>query len=234
MGVASCRSTFLCLMLRVHLVPSRFSVRDWSLFDGRACRGFRSAKWPGPTPPRPAPPSPARAPPAPHTPPSAPSSSPSLIWISRAATSLSLPLPPLSPRGALGFGVEITGIWIPGGEFCPSPSLFSLPPSPFFSPTRAPLLPPLPARRGGPALTCSRGGARPGPGAAPDAAPARPPGAAWPPAWPSAPARQLGPCARSSAPCARRPGPGTTRAAPLPPNAFPRAQTHARGDYFWL
>jgi hypothetical protein len=49
MGVASCRSTFLCLMLRVRLVPSRFSVRDWSLFDGRACHGFRSAKWLAPT-----------------------------------------------------------------------------------------------------------------------------------------------------------------------------------------
>jgi hypothetical protein len=84
MGVASCRSTFLCLMLRVRLVPSRFSVRDWSLFDSRACRGFRSAKWPGP-----AQPGPAHAPPAPHTPPMLPSSSPSLICNSRAATSLS-------------------------------------------------------------------------------------------------------------------------------------------------
>jgi hypothetical protein len=43
MGVASCRSAFLCLMLRVRLVPSRFSVRNWSPFDGRVCRGFRSA-----------------------------------------------------------------------------------------------------------------------------------------------------------------------------------------------
>jgi hypothetical protein len=43
MGVASCRSAFLCLMSRVRLVPSRISVRDGSPFNGRACRGFRSA-----------------------------------------------------------------------------------------------------------------------------------------------------------------------------------------------
>jgi hypothetical protein len=43
MGVASCRRTFLCLMSRVRLIPFQFSVRDWSPFNGRACRGFRSA-----------------------------------------------------------------------------------------------------------------------------------------------------------------------------------------------
>jgi hypothetical protein len=42
MGAASCRNAFLCLILRVRFVLSRFSVRDWSLFNGRACRGFRS------------------------------------------------------------------------------------------------------------------------------------------------------------------------------------------------
>ena len=40
MDVASCRSAFLCLMLRVRLVLSRFSVRDWSPFESRACRGL--------------------------------------------------------------------------------------------------------------------------------------------------------------------------------------------------
>jgi hypothetical protein len=40
MGVASCRSTFLCLMLNVRLVPSRISVRDLIPFSGRARRGF--------------------------------------------------------------------------------------------------------------------------------------------------------------------------------------------------
>jgi hypothetical protein len=43
MGVASCRRTFLCLMTYVRLVLFRFSTRDWSPFNGRACRGFRSA-----------------------------------------------------------------------------------------------------------------------------------------------------------------------------------------------
>jgi hypothetical protein len=58
---------------------------------------------------------------------------------SRAVTSLSLFHLSLSPRGALGFGVEIAGVWIPGGEFFPSPSLFSLSsPSPSSSPMRPP------------------------------------------------------------------------------------------------
>jgi hypothetical protein len=84
MGVASCRGTFLCLMLRVRLVPFRISIHDLIPFSGRARRGFRSAKWLGPTQPSPA--GPARPwRPHPHAPPSL-----SLIWISRAATSLSL------------------------------------------------------------------------------------------------------------------------------------------------
>jgi hypothetical protein len=45
---------------------------------------------------------------------------------SRAVTSLSLFHLSLSPRGALGFGVEIAEVWIPRGEFFPSPSLLSL------------------------------------------------------------------------------------------------------------
>jgi hypothetical protein len=95
-------------MLHVRLVPSRFSVRDWSLFDGRACRGFRPAKWLGPNPARPGPVRPGPALRAPG----APSSPLSLIWISRAATSL--PHLSLSPsRGALGFGVKNRRSWIP-------------------------------------------------------------------------------------------------------------------------
>ena len=52
----------------------------------------------------------------------------SLSHLDFPRSNLPLLLPPLSlpPRGALGFGVEITGIWIPGGEFFPSPSLLSL------------------------------------------------------------------------------------------------------------
>jgi hypothetical protein len=120
MGVASCRSTFLCLMSRVRLVRFWFLVRDLIPFDGRACRGFRSAKWLGPARPGPA----LRTPSAPPPPPCAPSSPLSLIWISRAATSL--PHLSLSPsRGALGFGVEIAEV---GSRGEPLP-LLSLSPS---------------------------------------------------------------------------------------------------------
>jgi hypothetical protein len=93
MGVASCRGTFLCLLLRVRLVPFWISVHDLIPFSGRARRGLRSTKWLSPA---------LRAPGA-HTSPMRPLLSLSLIWISRATTS-PLPLPPLSPRGALGIG----------------------------------------------------------------------------------------------------------------------------------
>jgi hypothetical protein len=169
MDVASCRSAFLCLMLRVRLVPSRFSVHDWSLFDSRACRGFRPAKWLGPSP---AQPSPARSGPArpgptrpwrPH-PPMHPSSPLSLIWISRAATSLPhLSLPPVVPYGLES---RIAGVGS-RGEPLPSP-LLSLPlrTLPLLSPARArpyvatrPALPP--AEVLGRPLSPPRGGARP-------------------------------------------------------------------------
>jgi hypothetical protein len=100
MGVASCRSTFLCLVLCVRLVPSRFSVRDWGrvvrLGLGCAYRGFQSAKWPGPTQPSPARPGPAR-PWRPHPP-----MRPLLLSLSHLdlpRNNLPLPLPPLSPLG---------------------------------------------------------------------------------------------------------------------------------------
>jgi hypothetical protein len=105
MGVASCRSAFLCLMSRVRLVLFQISIRDLIPFNGRACRGFRSAKWPSPVrlsptqsgPARPARPwrpcPPARAPPSPD-----PFDS---FDFSRAVTSLSffhLSLSPWCPR----------------------------------------------------------------------------------------------------------------------------------------
>jgi hypothetical protein len=43
MGVASCRNTFLSLMSCVRLVSFWISVHDLIPFNGRACRGFRSA-----------------------------------------------------------------------------------------------------------------------------------------------------------------------------------------------
>jgi hypothetical protein len=142
MSVASCRSAFLCLMSRVRLVPFHISVRDWIPFSGRACRGFRSALWPSParSPWRPLP-SPCACP----LPPPDPFAS---FDFSRAVTSLSLFHLSLSPRGALGFGVEIAGIWIPGGEFSP-PLLFSLsPPPPLLLPS--PARPPCPRARADP------------------------------------------------------------------------------------
>jgi hypothetical protein len=160
----------------------------------------------------------------------------SLSHLDFPCSNLPLLLPPLSlaPRGALGFGVEITGIWIPGGEFFRSPSLLSPSPSPsLLLPLRAPLLPP--RRRGSPLPAPARWRPVPAPPRrAPDVvrhrcgpqSPARPPGAVWP---------RRGPLPRrgGSAP-ARRPGPGATRVAPFTPNTFPRAQAQARGDYFWL
>jgi hypothetical protein len=86
-------------------------------------------------------PGPARAPLAPLPPPCAPF--PLDLFgsfdFSRAVTSLPFFHLSLSPHGALGFGVEIAGVWIPGGEFFPSHSLSSLTsPSLSSSPTRPP------------------------------------------------------------------------------------------------
>jgi hypothetical protein len=170
MGVASCRSTFRCLMLR---------VRDWSLFDRRACRGFRSAKWPGPTQPNPAQPGLARVPLAPL--PTSPCAPPSLP-LSFGFPAQQPPSPSstsLSPRGALGFGLEIAGIWIPGGEFSPpSPSLSfpspsSSPARPALPPSRAPLRAPSRLRR--PRARPGEPPPRPPQRAAPAPAPDEPP-----------------------------------------------------------
>jgi hypothetical protein len=108
----------------------------------------------------------------------------SLSHLDFRRSNLPLLLPPLSlpPRGALGFGVEITRIWILGGEFFPSTSLLSLSlPLPSSSPARTPAPPrrcpvPAPPRRGpapplpgAAARPCPplRGGARPGPSPSP-------------------------------------------------------------------
>jgi hypothetical protein len=106
-------------MLSVRLVPFRISIRDLIPFSGRARRGFSIREVARPNPVRPCP---ALRAPGAHTPPCAPSSL-SLIWISRAATS-PLPLPPLSPRGALGIG--------DGDHRILDPEVSS-PPLPFFS-----------------------------------------------------------------------------------------------------
>jgi hypothetical protein len=167
MGVASCRGAFLCLKLRVRPVPFRISVHDLIPFSGRACRGLRSAKWLGPAQPGLARPGPAR-PWRPHLP-HAPLLSLSLIWISHATTS-PLPLPPLSPRGALGIGdgdhrnldPEVSSPPLPFSSLSPSPSSSSSPARALpFPCSRAPL--PSPPARGGvrrPRPLPARGGAR--------------------------------------------------------------------------
>jgi hypothetical protein len=148
MGVASCRSTFLCLILHGRLVPSRFSVRDWGhvvrLGLGRACHGFRSAKWPGPTQPNPARPCSPLAP----TPPMRPLLL-SLSHLDFPCSNLPLPLPPLSPRGALGIG---------DGDHRNLDPEVSSPPLPFSSLNLSLSFPSLRA----PSLSPARGGARPG------------------------------------------------------------------------
>jgi hypothetical protein len=153
-----------------------------------------------PSPAQPVRPSPARAPlPSPCAPP--PPDPFGSFDFSRAVTSLSFFHLFLSlPRGALGFGVEIAGIWITGGEFFPPL------PSPSLSPSR-PLLPcvpsPVPVAR-------APGGPRPG-RALPSPAP-RP--ARWPPASPS---RRVAPRPPARAPPRRRPTPRPPSPPPLGP-----------------
>jgi hypothetical protein len=220
MGVASCRRTFLCLILRVRLVLSQFSVRDWS--PCRASRIGSCVSWVSirevarPNPARPGPVRPAPAPGAPTLP----------------RNNLPLPLPPLSlwcPRDWRRRSPEFG----PRGEL-PSPSLLSslpLPPLPFpacppLSPLRvaAPAPCPSPARRRPPPAPPPHGGARPLPlrhAAAPApcarrrpplappldaAAPAPGPGVVRPPLRPARPLPLVRSSLRAaSAPCAWRP-----------------------------
>jgi hypothetical protein len=168
--------------------------------------------------PSPAWPSPTRAPLAPHTPPMRPLLL-SLSHLDFPRSNLSLPLPPLSPRGALGFGVEITGIWIPGGEFFPSPSLLSLPPSPFFFPCARPCSPP--AARLAPAHPYAA--ALPLPFPVRQRAPSRPPARRrGPPAPAPAPARRRSPRLRLDPPCpCSLPRSGSATGAAPAPGAAP-------------
>jgi hypothetical protein len=233
MGVASCRSTFLCLMLRVRLVPSRFSVHDWSLFDGRACRGFRPAKWLGPNPTQPSSARPCAplAPTPPHAPPPLLSLSfgfPAQQPPSPSSTSLSPWCPRDWRRRSSEFG--------PRGEL-PSPLLSLSPLSlslSLLSPLRAlPLLSPAHASLHGGA-PCSplaalgrplpfplrRRGAPPLPFPGAGARPLRERGSARPrhgSAPGAAPPRRFDPCARPSAPARGVLAPDATRVAPFTP-----------------
>jgi hypothetical protein len=171
MGVASCRSAFLYLMSRVRLVPFRISVRDWILFSGRACRGFRSAMWPSPA--RSGPRAPG-APCPPHERPPLPDLFGSFDF-SHAVTSLSLSHLSLS-RGALGFGDGDRRSWIPEVSSPPLPSPLSPSSSPSpSSPLRAcPLQPSCAAPVARPAPTPSPAAARPRPCSLPAATRPRP------------------------------------------------------------
>jgi hypothetical protein len=200
------------------------SVSDfsWRLisFNGRVCRGFRSAKWPGPTQSSLARPGPAQSGPRdPGAPPPLPMR-PLLLSLShldfpRRNLPLPLPLPPLSPRGALGIRDGDHQNLDPRGELpslllslslSPSPSS-SLPcVRPLFFPLRARVparrRAPAPPRRGGPLLPST---ARRAPVPAPCAAVRRP--------APPLPPRRPGPDAASG----RRRGLPGPRRGPLPP-----------------
>jgi hypothetical protein len=198
-------------------------------FDSQCVTAWPNPAWSGPV--RPA--RPWRPLPSPCTRP-LPLIPLSHLIFSCAVTSLSLFHLSLSPRGALGFGDVIAGVWIPGGEFFPSPSLLSLPPPPFLLPlaARASLLcsrarpgcAPLPRRAARPAL----GRARPSP-------PSRAPAAARPRPVPcpasSSPtrarARRAPPRARPPrpwrAPSPPRPRPGEPSPTPRPVPRTPRA-----------
>jgi hypothetical protein len=161
---------------------------------------------------------------------------------SRAVTSLSLFHLSLSPRGALGFGVEIVGIWIPGGEFSPplpSPSLSPPPPLLLLHAASLPARPrrPRPPRPHRPvaAPASSRVCARAAPSARPRArrappharAPSRPRRAQPPAPLPSPRARaprEPSPCHALLAPARppRSPVSSTARAPPLPARSRPR------------
>jgi hypothetical protein len=187
------------------------SVSDfgWRLisFNGCACRGFRSAKWPGPTQPSPARPGLAQSgprappPPPPHAPPSP------------------LPLSSLSlSRGALGIGDGDHRNLDPEVSSHPLPSPLSLPLSLFllFSPpARAPSSLPSAAAR-----PCFTAAARQRP-------PLPFPRGVRHPARRTRPRRGVRPPARRPAP---RRGP-LPPARPLPRRAAPcaRPQPPARG-----
>jgi hypothetical protein len=135
----------------------------------------------------------------------------SLSHLDFPRSNLPLPLPPLSPRGALGFGVEITGIWILEGEFSPPlPLPLSLLPLPFFFPSA-----PSPAPG-------ARAPAGPVPAApTPGAPPPRPPRRAAPCPRPTPAARpraraRLAPGAGGSAPARRALAEPAPSRAPAP------------------
>jgi hypothetical protein len=140
MSVASCRSTFLCLMPCLVVCLSRpisdFGSRIDLPICGCACREVSTR---GVTQPGSVRPSPARAPPAPHPPPHVRPLLLSLSHLDFPRSNLPLPLPPLSPRGALGFGDGNHRNLDPEVSSLPSSLSLLFPCAPRFSlPARAP------------------------------------------------------------------------------------------------
>jgi hypothetical protein len=129
LSVASCRSIFLYLMSCLIACSSRpgsdFGLRSEFrlVFDPRSDLARPSPARSGPV--RPA--GPWRPLPYPCAPPP-PNPVVSFDFLPHS----NFPLPPLSlsPHGALGFGDEIAGVWIPRGEFSPPLPFLSLPPAP--------------------------------------------------------------------------------------------------------
>jgi hypothetical protein len=208
-----------CIMpKRISLFDVACSSRSVSNFDsrlgpfeGHTCHRFRSAKWldqPSPAQPGPVRSGPAR--PWRPTPPMRPLFS-SLSHLDFPCSNL--PLPPLSPRGALGFGVEIAGIWILGGVFSPPlPSSLSLPlPFLFFFSFSLPwsrARPPAPWRRAASAR-------------APTPSPSRAPASPAAPSPSRAPASPPAPSPHSPAPGRAWPRPGELAPAPSPRSPAP-------------
>jgi hypothetical protein len=197
-------------------------VSDWV----RRVVGFDPRS--GPTQPGPAQPCAPLAP----TPPMRPLLL-SLSHLDFPRNNLPLPLPPLSPCGALGIGdgdhrnldPEVSSPHLPFSSLSLSltfPSLrppLSLPCARWRPPPPRP-----PPRRRSPAQASVRGGARPAPAPAFPRGGARPP-PPWPAAAPApAPTWCARPCPRRAAPCARPqppargvPAPGVTRVASFTP-----------------
>ena len=102
-------------MLSVRLVPFRISIRDLIPFSGRARRGFSIREVARSNLVQPSPAGPARPglrAPGAQPPPMRPHLS-SLSHLDLPRNNFPLPLPPLSPRGALGFGDGDHRIWTP-------------------------------------------------------------------------------------------------------------------------
>jgi hypothetical protein len=179
LSVASCRSIFLYLMSCLIACSSRpgsdFGLRSEFrlVFDPRSDLARPSPARSGPV--RPA--GPWRPLPYPCAPPP-PNPVVSFDFLPHS----NFPLPPLSlsPHGALGFGDEIAGVWIPRGEFpLPFPFSLSLLPLPYSSPGRAPYparatRPPLPRRAPWrrPSRAASHAWPSPSPRRSPSASPA--------------------------------------------------------------